>query len=241
MKKLDLTNQRFGSLVALQPGTPITKPSGKKLTTWICQCDCGNLSTVRTEYLRSGHTKSCGCACGRVDIVGNQYGKLTVIEKVIGGKHKCRCECGNVVEVETYNLKNGNTQSCGCLKSKGELKIISLLNELPYEYSTQFSFNDCVFKSGRRASFDFAIFEKGKLLCLIEYDGTQHYTGWSQKEESFKEIQERDSVKNLYCQKNNIRLVRIKHILYNSLTKEVLEGIIKDTAEAPDMEEAQEI
>ncbi|MBO7671969.1 hypothetical protein J6S88_01020, partial [bacterium] len=29
---------------------------------------------------------------------------------------KCECECGNIVFVESYSLKNGNTKSCGCLK-----------------------------------------------------------------------------------------------------------------------------
>ena len=240
MKKLDLTGQRFGNLIALKPDEPYIKPSGKKISTWLCQCDCGNTVVVRTEYLRSGHTKSCGCACGRIDIIGNRYGKLVVLEKIEGGKHLCQCDCGNTTIVETCNLKNGNTQSCGCLKSKGELKIISLLNELPFEYSTQYTFEDCIFESGRRASFDFAILDGGKLLCLIEYDGTQHYYGWNGQEGSLEQIQKRDKIKDKYCQEHNIRLVRIKYNQYDKLTKEVLEGLIKDDASAPDMEEAQE-
>lgn len=28
---------------------------------WRCLCDCGNETIVATSYLRSGHTKSCGC------------------------------------------------------------------------------------------------------------------------------------------------------------------------------------
>lgn len=27
---------------------------------WLCQCKCGNRVTVRSSYLRSGHTKTCG-------------------------------------------------------------------------------------------------------------------------------------------------------------------------------------
>lgn len=27
----------------------------------LCKCDCGNITKVRVEHLRSGHTKSCGC------------------------------------------------------------------------------------------------------------------------------------------------------------------------------------
>ena len=57
MKKLDLTNLRFGRLVVLCE-------SGKSKDgqiCWKCMCDCGNLVTVTGGHLRSGHTKSCGC------------------------------------------------------------------------------------------------------------------------------------------------------------------------------------
>lgn len=32
---------------------------------------------------------------------------------------KCRCDCGNIVEVRGTSLKNGNTKSCGCKKNIG--------------------------------------------------------------------------------------------------------------------------
>lgn len=28
---------------------------------WLCQCDCGNTTTVREASIKNGHTKSCGC------------------------------------------------------------------------------------------------------------------------------------------------------------------------------------
>ena len=31
-------------------------------------------------------------------------------------KWKCVCDCGNTIEVLGYNLKSGNTRSCGCLQ-----------------------------------------------------------------------------------------------------------------------------
>lgn len=51
-------------------------------------------------------------------IVGNKYGKLTVMELEKGGKARCKCECGEEKSVYRYNLVNGNTntKSCGCLK-----------------------------------------------------------------------------------------------------------------------------
>lgn len=54
--KLDLTGQRFGKLVAI-------KEAGKLngYVTWLCKCDCGNEKAMRTNALRSGATRSCGC------------------------------------------------------------------------------------------------------------------------------------------------------------------------------------
>ena len=55
-KKLDLTGQRFGGLTALHPAEYIGGG-----TAWVCQCDCGQKAVVRTDNLRYGRTKSCGC------------------------------------------------------------------------------------------------------------------------------------------------------------------------------------
>ena len=35
--------------------------SNSKRHQWKCLCDCGNLTTVASSDLKSGHTKSCGC------------------------------------------------------------------------------------------------------------------------------------------------------------------------------------
>jgi hypothetical protein len=63
---LKLAGQRFGRLVALRPGrvTDSTRRSGSVLG-WVCQCDCGQTTVVRTSNLRSGRSKSCG-GCRRL-------------------------------------------------------------------------------------------------------------------------------------------------------------------------------
>ena len=58
MKLVDLTNQRFGRLVALERYSQITA-YGK--TQWECKCDCGSIVLVVTGQLTTGSTKSCGC------------------------------------------------------------------------------------------------------------------------------------------------------------------------------------
>lgn len=58
-------------------------------------------------------------------VIGEKYGRLTIIEYL--GKNtkgrpmvKCRCDCKdhNVVDVCYYNIKYGNTKSCGCYRSE---------------------------------------------------------------------------------------------------------------------------
>ena len=65
---IDLTGQRFGRLVALR----LSEKRVDKEPMWDCQCDCGNVVTVRGKCLRRGETKSCGCY-GRE--VSSKHGK----------------------------------------------------------------------------------------------------------------------------------------------------------------------
>lgn len=55
-----------------------------------------------------------------IDITGNRYNHLQVIEKhetLKGGivVWKCLCDCGNYTYVRGKNLKNGAVKSCGCI------------------------------------------------------------------------------------------------------------------------------
>ena len=55
---IDLTGQRFGRLtvVGKAPST-----NGCTNARWICRCDCGKETIVRSTSLRQGESKSCGC------------------------------------------------------------------------------------------------------------------------------------------------------------------------------------
>ena len=57
-----------------------------------------------------------------VNLAGQKFGKLTVIEldpkQEDRRKWICKCECGNTVSVREYNLKSGNTKSCGCTRKE---------------------------------------------------------------------------------------------------------------------------
>lgn len=53
----NLSNQRFGKLIALSP----TEKRLNGQVIWLCKCDCGNLTQVRSYNLVSNKTLSCGC------------------------------------------------------------------------------------------------------------------------------------------------------------------------------------
>lgn len=57
-KAIDLTNKRYGMLVAKRQ---VYRENDKHHAFWECKCDCGNLVIVRKDSLESGHAKSCGC------------------------------------------------------------------------------------------------------------------------------------------------------------------------------------
>lgn len=56
-KRIDLTGQRFGRLVAIKDAGYAKNRS----RVWECICDCGNTTFARAQDLTSRHTKSCGC------------------------------------------------------------------------------------------------------------------------------------------------------------------------------------
>ena len=61
----DLTGQVFDRLTVLQKvPAPPTKPGRRQRTEafWECGCSCGNSKVVAGPNLRSGNTRSCGCA-----------------------------------------------------------------------------------------------------------------------------------------------------------------------------------
>ena len=220
----DLTGKVFSELTVVGP----TEQRKNGAVVWECLCSCGKTTYVQTGNLTSGHTRSCGhlheeLPANRSDLIGKRYGRLKVVEYLCSNDKKqsvwkCKCDCGNYTESTSNQLNAGKKISCGCLKSKGEQKIIELLqsNEIPFVH--QKIFDGCVFpESGRPPVFDFFVDNK----YLIEYDGEQHFIayerGWSTAENLIK-IQERDAYKNQWCEEHDIPLIRIPYTHFENLT-----------------------
>ena len=119
----DITGQKFGKLSVLG----VDHVEGK-VTYWKCKCDCGNETVVAGGAIKSGHTKSCGCAHKKAllkNLVGMRFGSLVVesYARQEGKKHfwNCICDCGNKIEANGKVLRAGNRTSCGCARRKIKL------------------------------------------------------------------------------------------------------------------------
>lgn len=55
-----------------------------------------------------------------VDLTGKRFGRLTVICREESKNNRtmwiCKCDCGNEIIAESYNIKTGHTVSCGCFQ-----------------------------------------------------------------------------------------------------------------------------
>lgn len=81
------------------------------------------MQRLRKDFTASMPTCE-GMSMGKIiDLTGQRFGRLTVIEKAGVNKHhaslwKCQCDCGGSTVVAGSSLKIGNTRSCGCIQRK---------------------------------------------------------------------------------------------------------------------------
>lgn len=74
-----------------------------------------------------------------VDLDGQQFGRLTVIARAPNRSRKvywlCMCECGNLTEVQTFDLLGGKTRSCGCYQREraSEVRRLSVQRNSGYK------------------------------------------------------------------------------------------------------------
>ena len=235
----DLTGLKVGKLTVLGYSKEMTEQKAaecyERKTFWKCQCECGNITYVRTADLKNQHVLSCGCiqkeksaeimksqvqplgAQSRlIDLTGQRFGRLVVISRYNQDDNSghpmwvCQCDCGNIHIVSGAALRKGVTQSCGCLgNSTGEALIKQILDQAHIPYKQEYKFDDLIDKKQLR--YDFAIFDKqGNLRELIEYDGRQHSdptSNWYTEE-----VLKHDQMKTDYARKNNIPLLRISYL-----------------------------
>ncbi|WP_209810022.1 hypothetical protein [Ammoniphilus resinae] len=117
--------------------------------------------------------------------------------------------------------------------SKPEKEIYHLLLQNNIDFEMQKRFDDLKHEDYLR--FDFCIY-LDKKMYLIEYDGQNHFKPVF-SEESFQITQLRDQLKNEYCLKNNIPLLRIPY--YKNHVKALINYFNKQGYQLNDVGEAE--
>ena len=132
-----------------------------------------------------------------------------------------KCDKGHLYECKLHDFYNGN-RCPKCNQSKGEVKIKKYLKDNNIFYKEQYKFEDC--KAQRKLPFDFYLPDYN---LIIEYDGKQHFeiSSFFGDIDSFIGIKVRDTIKNIYCKKNNINLIRIPYWEYDNI-ENILNKII---------------
>ena len=224
---IDLTGQKFGKWLVLKEIENQRYSNGHRM--WECQCECGIIRAIDTSSLTTGHSKSCGCTkknrLGKPsnNLVGQKYDKLLVLEKTNrsdsknGIIWKCQCDCGNICYKTTSSLHKSLISSCGCVNlSKGCYEIEQILKSNNIDFIKEYKFIDCSFL--KPLPFDYFLPDYN---LLIEFDGEQHFINKPHFEEVEK-IHHKDMIKNNYCFKNNISLIRIPYNYSNLSINDLL-------------------
>lgn len=143
----------------------------------------------------------------------------------------CNCKT-NIFITSLSSFVNHSGQvckDCSNKESSGERKVRKWLESHNISFEQEKFFKDC--KDKKQLPFDFYLPD---LNTIIEYDGKQHYenghfftnksiyNGMSVTEYT----KYHDSIKNKYCQDNNISLIRIPYTQFNNIEKILEERLI---------------
>lgn len=92
-------------------------------------------------------------------------------------------------------------------ESKGEAEISKVLMNLNIHFIKEYKFDDC--RNVKALPFDFFL---PQWNLLIEFDGEHHfrYKGfWNSGRTTLEITQKNDRIKNRFCKKNGLKLIRI--------------------------------
>ena len=181
-KALDLTNQKFGNLKAIQKA-----PSKSGKTYWLCEClICGTVKEIQTSHLTSGASQSCGCQ--RITKKGYSENKKCILcEKnflanVPNRQYCYDCSPSGLTPAQAQRhkkrtlkhklieYKGGKCQHCGYGKCEGALQFHHL-NPTEKEFTlSEINLNDTNFSIKKL----FSEVDKCILLCA-NCHAEEHY------------------------------------------------------------------
>lgn len=202
---------------------------------WKCK-DCGH-EWYTPIYSRSCQNRGCPCCAGQVysetnnllvynpkmaeewDYDKNEKRPEECCPK--SGKPvwwKCK-ECGYEWFVSPSNRNRNNSGCPKCTQTKGEKQVDIILTKYNIPHDSQYTFDDLKGINGGLLRFDVPVFwdkEKTQLRMLIEFDGIFHFEKVYEGD-GHETIVIHDELKNEYCKKHNIILIRIPYWEFDNI------------------------
>lgn len=141
-EKRDFRGLKFNKLLVIGDAPSKRTPCGDLERRVMVKCECGNEKDVAWKSVKRGKIKSCGCLTPeKIDIEkDNKYGFWTVLEEAepyIGKdgksrKVKVQCICGEEKELILSSLRQGSSNSCGCMtEHKTRYQNVSVDSPIP--------------------------------------------------------------------------------------------------------------
>ena len=160
------------------------------------------------------------------NIINNEEYKL-ISDNYVNNKEKLiikHLNCNKEFKMTLNDFKNGNQRCPYCQKSKGEIIIQKYLSDNNIFFETEKRFDNC--KDKRTLPFDFYLEDYN--LC-IEYDGEQHYkqSRFKNSKDKLELTQKHDRMKDDYCKKNGIKLLRISYKEKDDIEKIIDEALFE--------------
>lgn len=107
-----------------------------------------------------------------------------------------------------------------CNLSRGELQCKLALQRMGIAFNSQVRFADL----GLRFSYDFSFFHR-EHLCLLEFDGPQHFGRLSWFPQTLEHQQQNDIKKSLFALQKGFRLIRIDYSCLHHVQKHLEEAL----------------
>jgi hypothetical protein len=101
---IDLTGERFEKWLVMSRA----QSDKNGITRWLCRCDCGRSALVYGISLKSGRSRSCGCAHGRRTIADHRSDAAAMV-----GSHLGLLEVTSVCRSDAGIMLNVMCHGCG--------------------------------------------------------------------------------------------------------------------------------
>ena len=233
---IDLSGKTIGEWYVDYRTDDYINSSGIHAVKYSCICSCGTRKDVLAASLINGESLSCGhnrqemlANLLRKDITGQQIYELHVdylIQNSKPPRYHCTCSCGVEKDILGTSLRAGQI-SCGHSRaSKGEHDVKSVLEKEKIKHKFDCTLQELTEYCNKHLRVDFQLFDvNNNLVCVIEYQGEQHYVD---NENGFKDFgkqqrEETDAIKRSFFNINKIPFYEIK---YTQDAKEITYAIL---------------